>query len=220
MIKHLGFFAPVILLLTLTCGAAGQSIDLAKWQRLKVGMTEAEAIAIMGQPASRDKPAGNRDRLFYLTIVPKGQLFQSALAFLLWIDTDTGRINSIETPACGGVAKSGAPGRPEIFIPLPNSRFSYYPRFLDIRWCPPSGDYPMTYDVGVELENFKLVNGQSVRTNTYRPVRVVEPSDFKTAVPYLNYVFDGAQKGRVRVRGANSYGTGPWSDYVGFEFLR
>ena len=214
---RLAAFAQLVLVLALTNTAFGQALDLAKWQRIKQGMTEAEVVAIMGPPASREKPARNYDKLLYSVVAPKGPLFQKPLAFLLWLNTETGRIDSIENPTCGGLLKAGAPGKPEIFLPQPNSQFGHYPRLLDIRWCPPAGDQPMTYEVAMEVRNIKT---EKDNTWTYSPASNVDASDLKTGVPYLNYFFNGAQPGRVRVRGVNSHGAGPWSDYVGFSFSR
>jgi hypothetical protein len=93
-----------------------------------------------------------------------------------------------------------------LIIPQQNSVFSHYPRLLDVRWQPCSGNYPMEYEVeaGISSSNVEQFHDRLTHAGLFSPWCVIQ--------------FVGAQPGRVRVRGVNALGPGEWSDFRHFTF--
>jgi hypothetical protein len=104
------------------------------------------------------------------------------------------------------LSRSGRPSKPRLITPLRGSRFSHYPRILDVRWFPCSGTYPMTYQLEVGI-----ARPGSDNFGAHEDPQLL-------GQPYTILTLPGAQPGRVRVRGRNALGIGPWSDFVGFFF--
>lgn len=199
----------VLVFLGWSATAISGNVDPAKWAQLRVGMTGAEVERILGKPDRREQPASNRTTLTYDEIVPTGQIFPRGLAYVVWLD-DKNTINSIETPFGNAVPRAGIPSKPEIFLPLPRSIFTHYPRVLDVRWYAVTGTYPIEYEVAYEIGN-EVPGGKLVwhLVDTYN-----------TSIPYLSLLHHGGQPGQVRVRAKNIQGTGSWSSYTVFSFTR
>jgi hypothetical protein len=104
------------------------------------------------------------------------------------------------------LSRDGTPSRPRLIAPAPASRFSPYARVLDVRWFPCSGVYPLTYDLELGFA--------PPGTGAYQGW--VEPQQY--GQPYAVLDFPSSQPGRVRVRGRNARGVGPWSEYRHFTF--
>lgn len=188
--------------------SAAAEVDPAKWALLQQGMTETEVTGLLGTPLRRDNPASNNTTLTYGEIAPKSDLFPDGLAYIVWLD-DGKKVNYLQTPFGGMTPRNGLPGRPSIFLPQPNITFDHYPRILDIRWYAVVGTYPMEYEV--EHDSGYAPEG-TIIWHTSKTLKV--------RLPHMSLQHVGGQPGRVRVRGINAEGSGPWSDYVVFEFTR
>ncbi len=136
-----------------------------------------------------------------------------------------GRVVSIED-GFGGVPISlvGKPSTPRLLKPLHGIICDHYPRFLDLRWYPASGEYPMSYEI--EVQSLVGDNHWVDDTAVYEPIEVggkkIVPPPFvrRSSVPFCSYRHSGMGIGRWRVRATNTLGVSDWSEYAAFEFCR
>jgi hypothetical protein len=130
--------------------------DLVKWRALKPGMTEAEVTALLGEPYRKDpRPAPETDThvrhsyaweygaIAFESFTTKGS-FRYAVTF------HEGRSVEISDPWNGRFSTDGLPTVPELVLPRPGQTFDHYPRFMDFRWQPSSGVYPVEYEIEIE----------------------------------------------------------------------
>lgn len=131
--------------------------DPAKWRQLKLGMTEGEVTALMGAPFRKDPrptapPAPNFIQLYSWTY---GELtFQSFTTkgtYDYAVVFHEGQVREIRDPWNGRLSPDGRPTVPELVQPVAGQTLDHYPRFLDFRWHPASGVYPVQYDIEVEV---------------------------------------------------------------------
>lgn len=202
---------------------------------LKVGMSEDVAFALLGPPIERDTEesviamfvadgltkaqATDQFRSMadtYVLFWTYGRLkfnspampaeYEFSLAFR------QGRIDSIEDPFDGKLSLDGKPTLPLPMLPGNGAILNHFPRFLDLRWKPSSGDYPMAYEVEVDFAQYDVDESGDTQL-TYH--------NFETRlsnVPCVTATFAGANPGRWRVRAKNRLGQSDWSRYRHFEF--
>lgn len=186
--------------------------DYQQWAAVKVGMTRDEVVEILGPPhADRfrgGKPSRNSPYYSYghlqIPMVPHPRTY----SFLVGFDND-GLVFTKEDPFDGRLSLDGVPTVPVLITPLNHCVFDHYPRILDIRWYPVSGQYPMWYSVSI---GFSGPTGDSWNTD--------EVIDSELEVPFYMTSFRGAQPGRVRVKAINEVGQSDWSEYRYFRFTR
>lgn len=99
-----------------------------------------------------------------------------------------------EDPFDGRFSPDGLPMVPKLISPSDNTTFSHYPRYVDLRWCPSSGDYPMTYEI--EFHGCTM----------------------KTDIPFATVLGRGQGEEQWRVRAINAKGTSEWSEYFTLHF--
>lgn len=187
--------------------------DYRKWEAVRIGMSRAEVAALIGAPLTgrEQRPICSRDPdypVYGFVSYPALPVLPGkwTMAFRLGFDA-AGRVWWKVDPFGGGpLSRTGKPSKPRWITPQSGGRFAHFPRLLDARWFPSSGAYPLTYELEVGL-------GQSESTE-YRGY--VDPERY--GQPYALLAFPGAQPGRLRVRGRNARGSGPWSDYREFTF--
>lgn len=98
----------------------------------------------------------------------------------------------------------GIPSKPKIILPDSNDILDGKPYYLDIRWIPSQGTYPIKYEVQIA----KLIKGNwSVRNRS-------------TYDTMMSFIGGGKNKRRLRVRAVNSKGASEWSKYRYFEFTK
>lgn len=182
--------------------------DYDKWLAVDIGMGFDEVVALLGKPRSEHGNRRTPGKPYYLCFgmieipyVPKPCPYRFTVGFdkheRLWMKSD---------PFGGELSRAGVPSKPRIITPIDGSVFQHFPRVLDVRWGPVSGNYPMTYEVEVAATNIE---------NEYS----IAASAREIPGPYFLFSHVGAGNGRIRVRGCNAIGVGEWSDYVGFMFL-
>lgn len=186
--------------------------DYGKWKSIVKGMKVEEVVAVLGQPLDDPlrggRPKDARNAYYHygfldVPLLPHPRTY----AFTIGFD-EAARVWYVEDPFVGSLSETGVPTAPQWITPVGHPTFDHYPRVLDLRWSPSSGEYPVVYELelghgGPEEGRF----GDAV-------------VDDKIPGPYTVQVFGGAQPGRARVRGSNHLGTGPWSDYKYFTFVQ
>ncbi len=170
------------------------------WRKTKYGMTEREVEDLLGKPLRvRGGPRGAHV-WDYGYVVLASQVMPLDLTFSVWFNK--GRVIALEDPFHGSFSTNGAPSKPVLISPHDNEAFSHYPRIVDLRWYPVSGDYPVRYEIQVD---------------TAAQLGWV-PTTYESVEPYAAIVLPGSNRARWRVRAKNNLGTGPWSEYSHFEF--
>jgi len=131
--------------------------DLTKWQSLKVGMTEAEVTAVLGKPYQKDpRPAAETDaHIINLYSWQYGEIsfnsFNTKATFRYAVIFHDGLVHEISDPWHGQFSSDGRPTPVELVGPESGTTLNHYPRFLDFRWLPSAGVYPMEYEVALQV---------------------------------------------------------------------
>ena len=197
--------------------------DYEMWQQLKVGMSQAEVVALLGKPLHRqDTERGfheivegwsDRDLATFSYMWMYGWLRfgSSSVPHLYSFDVSfnykTRAVNRIHDPFDGRFSVDGRPTIPELVVPSDRTVFDHFPRFLDLRWHPSSGKYPIKYRV-------EIGNGQYTNEK-YHYITVL---DEVTHYPHLSMSYVGKGHGRWRVMATNEVGASTWCDYRYFQF--
>jgi len=186
--------------------------DYRRWAAVNVGMTRDEVVAILGPPHAdrfRGGKPGRKDPYYsygylQMPMIPHPRTY----SFLVGFD-DAGLVFTKLDPFCGRFSLDGAPTVPLLITPIDQSIFDHYPRIIDIRWYPVSGQYPVSYAIAIGNSD---PNGASWHAD--------EVIESKLAFPFFMMSFVGAQPGRIRVKATNDIGESEWSDYRYFKFTR
>jgi hypothetical protein len=184
--------------------------DYRKWQAVRVGMSRVEVTALLGEPLTgrEQRPYTFRDPNYpaYGFVSYPALPHKWTMLFVLGFDKED-RVWWKSDPFGGTpLSRSSKPSKPRMITPQSGSAFEHYPRLLDVRWYPSSGVYPMAYELelGLSIPGSDEYHAQG------------DPRQY--GQPYALISFQGAQAGRVRVRGRNAIGVGTWSDYAEFAF--
>jgi len=187
--------------------------DYSKWRRIKKGMDEGDVIDLLGEPLAKPDYEARKTEIVYSWdygyLTPKSVVFPIPLRFM--IRFQHGKVFTIEDPFNGKFSRDGTPTIPDpIWTDFPPV-YRHYPRWIDLRWYPAAGTYPMRYEVEIGL---LVSQGNAVVANDWRTI--VLASD----IPFVSSEFEAQGHGRWRVRAINEKGIGDWSDYRTFEFTR
>ena len=177
--------------------------DLVRWSRVRVGMTKAEVQALLGEPHSElegVRMETDGDSWLYGYVTVPGLAFSTPYVF--HVSFAEGRVKSVESCIDRESAIGPEPGVPNILVPGAGHLFTHYPRIIDVRWTPVPGDLPMSFQLEYAT-GFRGEWGESV------PISVEEA--------HVAICLPGAGMARVRVRGVNAHGAGPWSRWRVFE---
>lgn len=212
----------------LTPGAQSSRVvqpDYAKWRAVVPGMTEAEVEKLLGAPIRSGDPDWYKADPFYklrdgdshTTYSYSNCYGEIRLASPSFVDRpyefnvtygcEDRKVTEKSDPFGGELSKDAKPTVPALFYPKTGEAFDHYPRFLDFRWRPASGEYPMTYEVQLNSQPEDGWSGPAVMT-------------LRTAEPYLAFSWVGKNEGVWRVRGVNKNGSGQWSEERTFVFER
>lgn len=217
--------------------------DYDRWQRVAPGMTEKQVIALLGEPLERQSWES-----YIASVIAEGYTreqanksveFQKSFARNLFpwtygriqYDSPTmpagyefvlaffeGRVEEIYDPFDGNLSLDGRPTTPELILPAENALFDHYPRFLDLRWTPSSGVYPMEYEIeigsGDPTTEIEVMSELSPLTEV---LSYEVDETLRSRMPYVAASFSGGT-GRWRVRAKNRLGVSRWSNYRHFEF--
>ncbi len=130
--------------------------NLALWRRLKVGMTEGEVTALLGPPQRKDPrpPADTEPNVRHLYGWCYGEIsfasFTTSALFDYTVSFHEGVVFEIRDPWNGRFSPDGRPTVPELVLPEAGKTLHHYPRFLDFRWQPSSGVYPIEYEIEIQ----------------------------------------------------------------------
>ncbi len=190
-----------------------QQPDRRAWSQLKIGMTADAVSTLLGEPVQKSDPPSQprKPGVTYTSWWRYGRLqFPSEsmpgdYQFLVFMTN--GAVSSISDPFGGAMSADGTPTVPKQVVPAEGAVFDHYPRFVDVRWMPSAGDYPMRYEVDVE--------SQSGGTGAWRPMASIPVEQ-----PYAAFGHVGANAGRWRVRAVNALGASTWSEWRHFSFSR
>jgi hypothetical protein len=185
--------------------------DYAKWQSITEGMDEGDVIDRLGQPLAKPDPFDRNSDVAYTWeygyVAPRSVVFPRPLMFRIWFTR--GKVWKVEDPFNGAFSKDQTPTPPQPLGPNVAPAYTHYPRWLDLRWYPSSGQCPMRYEV--EIGELHLNGNPDVAGGWNTKV-------ISSAIPYLAAEAEGAGQGRWRVRAVNSSGVSDWSDYCDFSF--
>jgi hypothetical protein len=199
--------------------------DYAAWGRIRENMTEADVLQILGKPLATqdtpeklpiDDPSIQIDYLYQWTY---GHLdFKSPQVFAVdefYICFSKGRVHSKYDPFGVPLSQNGKPTVPRLIYPKQNASYDHYPRYLDLRWYPSSGQYPMHYIVEHQSgeANYDQAAGRNVIAWPSSSVQT-----FRTQIPYQLTLHGGSDPGRWRVKAVNALGESDWSEYRKFSF--
>jgi hypothetical protein len=179
--------------------------DYESWKRIRVGMPKAIVQQILGRPLRvRDLLIFQdaADTWDYGCVEAASEVIPTDLTFS--VGFRRGKVVSVEDPFDGVFSTNGVPTKPKLVTPVENSGFSHYPRILDLRWYPASGEYPVRYRIQLDA-----LTAAGWATEEYESPR-----------PFFCTTFLGCTNGRWRVRAINHLGAGDWSEYSHFEFKR
>ena len=131
--------------------------EQVKWRQLQAGMTEGEVIALLGYPYRKDArpPEDSKPNVIQLYSWYYGEIsFQSFTTkggYYYTVTFHEGRVKESSDPWNGKFSPDGQPTMPELVLPAAGQTLHHFPRFLDFRWHPSSGVYPIEYEVSVQV---------------------------------------------------------------------
>jgi len=173
-----------------------QQPDYAAWQSITNGTPCSRVIELLGEPRSIHD--GGIFKLWhYGTIHARSKTVPEDLQFTLFIAGDTALQRG--DPFDGVLSSSGLPVPPQLVFPYNGMVLSHHPNYLDFRWRPSSGTYPIKYHIVV-------TPGVNVKTDGI----------FYSFKPAMNV--SGTQQFAWRVRAINELGCSAWSEERTFTF--
>lgn len=195
--------------------------DYAQWKKIKPGMTEEQVTELLGLPYRKDpRPEADADpRYRHLYGWQYGEItfnsFTTDGSFLFEVVFHDGRVYEIWDPFGGRLSKDGTPTVPTTILPVKDAVLSHYPRFMDFRWHPSSGDYPMQYRIEIQVLQPNIIDGSG---EVIKHDVVQQEWVFDTHDVYAPLTWVGANIGRWRVSAKNAKGSSEWSEWSYFEF--
>jgi hypothetical protein len=182
--------------------------DYSKWELVKVGMTEEEVISLLGKPIEDSVKSPG---LVFGRIKFDSPSMPDSFDFYILIHE--GKVLENAHPFGGQLSRNGKPTTPVLIYPRDRSQFDHHPRFVDLRWYPSSGKYPMEYAIEVESGHYQSAGIDDPPVFVYHKVE-----EIISELPYVAFAFRGANPGRWRVKAKNELGESDWSEWRRFQF--
>ncbi|MGE5194673.1 MAG: hypothetical protein ACM3U2_19445 [Deltaproteobacteria bacterium] len=135
-------------------------------------------------------------------------------SFDFYVLVHEGKVLQKGHPFGGELSRNGKPTRPVLIYPRDRTKFDHVPRFVDLRWQPSSGKYPIEYAVEIQ-------SGQYERQGVARKTTLAYygKQDLVSELPYAAFSFiGGSAPGRWRVKAKNELGESDWSEWRTFVF--
>ena len=165
--------------------------DYSQWRQLRIGMSESEVSALLGRPIEEHNlpeeftSPGALHRWEYGHIFFDSYTMRCSYGFEVVFNRD-GEVFEVWDPFDGQFSTDGSPTVPSPLLPRPGYELDHYPRFVDIRWQPSSGDYPMRYQLQISVDVHT-----SLHTTTSMYTTTIELNTC-----YYPYVHPGKNPGR------------------------
>jgi hypothetical protein len=201
-----------------------------RWSVISKDMTEKEVITLLGMPLARSEqtPEFERYRARFSEEEAKhlayawnyGHLQFDSPAFpepfefrVVFIN---GKVELNTDPFDGNLSGDGKPTTPEMILPRDNEVFHHNPRWLDMRWTPSAGIYPIEYEVDIDTGSIATGIDLELKAQSADPWRSLRT--YKSSAPQLTVAYSGGWPGRWRVRAVNKLGYSEWTEYRTFIF--
>lgn len=165
--------------------------DLGKWLTVTNGMSKDHVRCVLGDPIPFDGADLELARIanpWFYGWVAQGY------KFAVWFRDD--RVDGKEDPFHGRFSTNGVPTTPVLIYPHAATVFTHFPRAVDFRWHPVSGEYPVEYQLDAGAGS----------TFTFEPCGTAW--------------MPGMGAHRWRVRAINRLGVSPWSEWRKFDFTQ
>jgi hypothetical protein len=206
--------------------------DYKAWKEIREGMTKANVVRILGDPLHRrdeDEVTRelNRKKGLNLRIRPPeervdlwtfGRLdFASPTIpgkYEFYVVFKGGKVERFTDPFQGDFSLDGTPSVPRLLSPHDGSSFDHYPRFVDFRWQPPSGVYPMEFTIDVRYMTHAKATEDDVE---YDDHAFGQLALITTSVPHASHAHVMGP-GIWRIKAKNRLGASDWSEFRRFEF--
>jgi hypothetical protein len=190
--------------------------DYAKWELVREGMSEEEVTKLLGDPLhDTGIPEEFRNNPTYVKFLTYGRIAFTSPAmpssFEFDIAIKQGNVSEKYDPFGGELSKDGRPTAPMQITPKDRTIFDHFPRFVDLRWQPSSGEYPVVYVVEVQTGQYGVIEGKD--TLVY-----VSKRHYRASCPYQAFSFGGKNAGRWRVMAVNKKGQSAWTEWHYFRF--
>lgn len=201
--------------------------QLNSWLDVVPGMTETEVRGILGEPLTSETPMAGIDpdvvRLYrwsYGRLPIDSPLVPAEFQFNLYFHE--GRVREIEEPFernSLALPRWPAPSVPRPISPESGHVLRHYPRIVDFRWLPSVGEYPVSYQIEVAMEEPSLLDGAPTEHDDkkyFGDRRYVVVSSCAD-VPYFCTELPGKQHYAWRVKAVNQHGESDWSSTTIFR---
>src|SRR5262249_46313825 len=146
--------------------------DYSDWESVQVGMSEVDLKKLLGKPIQEDEiperfkgdPTYPRKLSFGRITFDSPSMPQS---FDFYVFIQQGKVVEKKHPFQGELSRNGKPTTPVLIYPRDRTEFDHCPRFVDLRWQPSSGKYPIEYAIQVEIGNYELCEGDKKAVVVY-----------------------------------------------------
>ncbi len=163
--------------------------DYRKWRSITNGMTKDAVRAALGYPIPYG--GGGLDSARSCNPWRFGWV-ADGYEFTVAFSDD--KVMHKADPFNGNFSTNGVPTTPELIYPHTNTLFTHYPRVVDFRWSPSSGEYPIEYQLDAGS------------------------GSIFTFEPHGTALMSGMGQHRWRLRAINRLGVSPWTEWRVLEF--
>jgi len=173
------------------------------WHLVTNGMTDVAVLSVLGAPKTVKGGETAQSEWIYGWL--RFQSISIPVNYTFSVNIVDGKVTAKNDPWEGASSSDGKPTKPKLLKPKDNASFDHLPRFIDCRWAPSAGRYPIEYTVEVAK---KLPSGEW------------HTEQRRTAIPYYCTIFEGIGSGRWRVKASNTLGESQWSAFETFQFMK
>lgn len=204
--------------------------DYTRWALVSKDMTEKEVITLLGMPLARSEQTAEFERYRALFNEKEAKhlayawnyghlLFDSAAfpePYEFRVVFINGKVELNTDPFNGKLSGDGTPTIPDLILPEQDAVFHHNPRWLDMRWTPSAGIYPIEYEIDIDTGSIATGIDLELKAQSDDPWRSLRR--YKSSAPQLTVAYAGGWPGRWRVRAVNKLGYSEWTEYRSFIF--